>query len=433
MTAQTTFLALLAGASFIGACGDNHGSADAARADARTIDARTDAAIDAAPLTPVSLLAFYNGQVVSSATVLFRDAAGGVISTKQTDAKGAVSERVPAGGSVSLFVGAAPPALLGGPNNVVFTFVGVQPGDELRIEDPRTGLVAPVNKTITVPVLANTAGYVSSSLCSNSISIPTTNTSTISVSTEPACAQTNFFVEARSAQFTALGSFFATNLTTTGAAIDLSANTYKAPKPLTVNVSNVPATVSNITTSLRDNDGAFYMPSVNSAATINVTGTSGTATIAVPDIGTAMEARLQYSSAGGFQSMREQTTIANVAVDLTANSLPTVAAPTVNIATNTVSWSESGGSLTADGVRAFVNVNRTPLNFSHIIVAPHLNTSLTIPTLPAPYTNYNLKATDVVNTNVQVSKFSGGYHSSLRYLSTNGIMPAGAKLFISGR
>lgn len=147
----------------------------------------------------------------------------------------------------------------------------------------------------------------------------------------------------------------------------------------------------------------------------------------MPDIGTAMEARLQYSSAGGFQSMREQTTIANVAVDLTANSLPTVAAPTVNIATNTVSWSENGGSLTADGVRAFVNVNRAPLNFSHIIVAPHLNTSLTIPTLPAPYTNYNLKATDVVNTDVQVSKFSGGYHSSLRYLSTNGIMPAGAK------
>lgn len=401
----------------------------AATSDALVNDAGTDAAGDAAPPAPVSLIAVYNSQIVSGATVLFRDAAGSVIATKQTDATGAASERVPAGGSVSLFVGTAPPALLGGPNNVVFTFVSVQPGDELRIEDPRPAFGALASKTITVPNAAGATSYTIASRCMNT-AFPATSTATISVGTAATCAQTDFFVEARNGQ-ASLGSFFATNITTTGATIDVAASTYKASKPLSVTLSNVPATVTSVSATLRDNDGKIYMPAANAVASVTVTGSTGSATIAVPDIGTAMEARIQYF-ASGFQIVRKQTTIDNVAIDLAAESLPAIASAAVNVAAGTVTWTETGGARTPDAVRTFVNVNRAPFNFSHIVVAPHQNSSLQIPTFPAPFTAYNVKASDTASTSVFLYRFSGGYHSGLRYYTSNSILPAGTMLNVVG-
>jgi hypothetical protein len=371
------------------------------------------------PPPPVTAIAVFNNARVSGAAVVFRDAAGNILSTKKTDSNGEASEQVPPNGSVTI----VPPNLagvVGGGGGQLTTFMGVQPGDVL----PNARVYADsatVDRAIVLPAAPVGNNYSVTSSCQLQPTLQKASTGaavTETLALSPGCTQASFFVDIRtSATNASIGQFYRANVAIPAAGpIDFSAVVPNPPKRAMMKIQALPSNTRFVSIQVEGFDGKIRM-SHPAGSALQAPPTNGTfmgATL-VPDID-APEQVVITSVTRPKSSIVTYDRGAAGDYNLAYNSIltPSVTVPpVVNTATSTVSWTEVDGGA-ADTVFASLSVNRTAggVTFGHTIMAPYTGANVVVPPMPTSLSKLDIKSGD----NVRVTEFTfmlgtGGYNA----------------------
>ena len=429
-------LALLVG------CGDDgvHHLPDAPGGpDAATPDAPTSGA--------VTLTVTQDGAPRVGVDVYFLAADNALVAKVPTNAQGVASAVMGLGGSVT----AIDPFALKSSGRDLRTFVGVKPGDTLRLTTGGTAAQSvATNFTLVLPTDAFASSYEVHTNCgylffsSGGGSGSGSGNAIGGPSTLYGCGATiDILLETFDGNGAALGAIYKTGVALTeGSTIDLTADAYTTPVPTaTVNWANIPAayTQMNARVGLASSKGflrdIFLNPDPVAAGATTVTFPRPTVTGGIA-ITQSQPAPTNFIGQQTIMDWAPQGT-APVAIDLANALLPTYSTtPSVSPATRTVTWAASAGAspdfawatLSADRL-----VGQSSTSWDWSIVVPYSSTTFTLPTLPAEIADLNFMATDTVNIfELITAKVPGGYDAvRADILTSNG--PQQFVLGASGR
>jgi hypothetical protein len=375
----------------LAACGDvtnNHTFNDAGPHDATAPDAAPDAAVPG-----VVQITVYdqNGNLAVGSPVLFLDATDHVVADVVTDASGLAKATMLAGGSVTATMPAVlalAPRATPTANANLFTFEGVKPGDQLQIGSPRYVQGVLTSTTVTLPRFASAATYQINTYCGG-IGFPQpTATGVVSgvLQIDPMCPTPGVEVEAIDGTGNVVASFVKRDLTPTAPTLDLSAESFVAVHQVTINATNLPASVNSVFTNAQQFFGgfSFYYPNADLA----IMGTTATGVENFETAGSNVLERFyvdRLNGEQGFIRVAPEPT-GSETVDVGAHLIPWVLSrPAYDVDHNTYDWVEAGGG-TASGVTGTVTVT-TPAGVSYTwsFVVPYTPGKLHLPTLTGSF------------------------------------------------
>lgn len=326
------------------------------------------------------------GALDANESVLFFGPNGQFITEVATGDDGVASADLPNGGSVVFMFRSDSDALPYAP----VAYLGVQPGDRLRFGGP---LPARGSVTITVPEVPNTMTYRTSLACGEHRDL--LQSATASFTTESFHCSDAMVVVAATDTGTILGTLAANGVDST-ASITLT-GPYPSPAAFEMEVEGVSADAEMVAleahhaAGLARNYANISGEGVPSAGRFQVSGM-------VADVdGTEIAVRVTPARAGYLSPVAwlRRPYAADISVDMSSINMPWITAPTFDIATRSVTWTEDGDG-TIDAVVASPNFRRDGVEFFWVLGSGHDGDSLTLPLLPAPWTEYNPTTGDEV-------------------------------------
>ena len=370
----------------------------------RLVDSGIDAprALDGAPAGPVSLT-ITAGSAVAGITVHFQDADGAVVATTTTDATGTAAATMASGGTVTAVEPFTPGEL--------FTFAGVEIGDDLHLDRPpappsiTVSIVAPVDPA---PGTAHTLLYTTCGAQELSDPGPTSVTLT-------GCGATiDAVVESYDASFTPLHALVQAGVAVSdGATVTLTGD-YQPLVTSTFALTNLPnelggvgveqgfATTRGIVVEPFENDASIGVVSGAGSSSLQVPAIAGAVAIEDVELGGELFGQRGVVSWGPYQPA--------FALDGSALVGPYASMPTWDTTTNAVTYT-LGAGVTPDVDLVQIDFERTTpsLEWTWHLVAPH-GTSLPLPHIPAGATDFNPIPTDGADiAELTVAKVPGGY------------------------
>ena len=378
---------------------------------------------DAPQAGVVTLTITQGGDPRVDVDVYFLAADSALVAKVKTNAQGVASATMGLGGSVT----AIDPFSTKSLGRDLRTFVGVKPGDRLKLHTGGTvaqGTI--VNFTLNLPTDAFASTYYVYSDCGytnfNSGGGSGSGGGPVSfpVGFAGCGATSDFLIETYDFNGLPVGAFYKAGVPlTAGATVDLTAEAYTAPIPTrTVNWANVPAayTSMNARNAIASPKGFLTDINVNPAI---VTAGAATATFTMPTVTAGISIMASQPSPSNFIGRHTVLDWAPqgttpIAIDLAGALLATYStAPSVSAAAHTITWAASAGAM-PDFAWATLSANRligqTNKFWSWDIVVPFATTMFTLPTLPTEIADLNFMATDTVNINeLTTAKVPGGY------------------------
>jgi len=397
------------------ACGDGGGGVgtlpDAPRA--------PDAGIDAPGVQPVTLTITSNAAPVAGIHTYFLNADSTVVKTVDTDATGAASATMVAGGSVTV-INPFVVALGGIRFDDLRTFMGVKPGDHLVLA--QTDSPPSITVPLTVPVVAQADTYEIRTTCgSGSILINNQNQLIANPTGDISLAGCNGMADilvlasgpvVEQPRFT-VALYRANVAVADNVAVDLTTDVYHNLADVTFDYTNVASSTTSIFVShrLATPRGAIFDTS-NSTA---ITGTTASITLSEPTIegavGTIVSSVLQ---SGSHQIFQRRAVTATNTFDL-AGLLPNfLGGDFYNAATKRLSWQEATVGVRPDLTLAEITVVQTQTTtrgWKWRVASPYVSGGeLTFPTLPIDVANWAPNPDDQVDvTMLTHAKVPGGY------------------------
>lgn len=393
-----------------------------------------DASIDAPTTGAVTLTIVQDGNPQVDIDVFFLAADNSLVAKVPTNAQGVATATMGLGGSVTV----VDPFLTKSSTRDVRTFVGVKPGDNLRLTSGNTAAQnASTNFTLTLPVDGAASSYEVHTSCgtvyfSGGSGSGSGGTTIGGPTTLYGCGATiDLLVEIFDANGAPIGSIYkAAVALAEGGTIDLGADVYTTPVPTsTINWSNVPAGFTGIDArvGLATSKGVLRTTGLPS---VTVTAGAGSTTFARPAVtsGIVITDSQPFPSnligRHGVYDWAPQGAGA-IALDFSAALLGTYSTmPSVSPATRTVTWAAGPGA-TPDLAWATIRANRPSgqtLSWEWSIVVPYASTTFTLPLLPTDIAQFNFTATDNANVNELITaKVPGGYDAvRATILTSNG-------------
>jgi hypothetical protein len=328
----------------------------------------------------------------------------------------------------------------------VYTFVAVQPGDELVVGDPAAPTSPPPTFAASVIVpdpLGTTADYVAvTTRCGGGGVVrgvgPQTAPITIS------CSPVDLYVEAIDTTVSlteTVQSFLIRNVTVTpGQTIDLSSGMFKAFADHTLTLTSFPQNLTNGTFDAMPLVGGFELDQYLSQVDLSNSGTS-TNPLRLADlsgIDLALLLELYDGPDSATAIMRVAPYPGDVTMDIAALRVPAVNNGALDIANHRVTWTEIG-TQPADVSKVTISVRRPgPEGLIRHIAGPHTAGSLVFPVLGSALASFNIVPADAADAQielVEIARFSDGWNahrgnvfrnlSSFHYrslFSTGGVM-----------
>jgi hypothetical protein len=372
---------------------------------------------------PVKLTVTLDGQPQAGVKVYFLASDSSVVSNTMTDSAG-VATGVLMSGSVT----AVNPfsTAQGAITYEVYTFTGVKPGDQLKLDENFGETTTTADITGPEDTDPNTAAYVFSTPCTVTDPIPTPGSGaspmTTMYLTGKCSATTDFLVYSLDSAGKVLHYFYVKDQAV-GTTIDFTAKTWAAPTAKTYAITN--------TTALNDE---YYVTQRLASARGEIavldlfsTQTPGAYTLDVPAFSQAVSIIQTQGNVGGLTEHRilEWAPFSNAAYTLDAGSkllVDVTTAPTFDATTHTLSWSEGATGLTPDFTVAVINSFREPSTYwTWSIAGAHGAASLAFPTLPTDVFDFNVMTGDSTNVNMMIlGKMPGGYDAVRGSIFTTG-------------
>lgn len=370
-----------------------------------------------APVTPdtppavVKLTVIERGAPVANVPVYFQNADSSLVLMAPTDGSGVASATMNAGG----FVTAINPFQLGRAgvsSNAVYTFAGVEPGDELRLDD---GESTPTSVTVNlmIPTAANASGYQLYSSCAR---FPQNVPATGGPMTLDACGTGDLLVDALDASGNTTATLLATNVTIADqATIDLTGEAFVPAADRSFRYTGFePGPTEVFTTPYAASARGLLHEAF---ANIGFEGGMGGRPLKVPAanalLATVVQSRFSEVQFGQHTVIDWSPSAATEWVlDGTNLLLPVISDLTsFDIATSTMAWAEAAGGQAPDASIVRIDFGRGGATFwDWHAVAPHAGTSLKLPTLPGDAAVWNPIADDAVFPDTLMTvKVPGGY------------------------
>lgn len=398
-------------------CGDSSPKTpDAAVGDGPMIDGPT---IDAAP-EPVTVTVRQGGQPVMDVRVYFQNADSSLVSSALTDAQGKASALMQAGG----YVTALDPYQINNTGvslpNFLYTFAGVKPGDQLRLERRDATSIA-VNITAPGDATATASSYSVSTTCSfsaDTLTAPSapggTATGTVYLD---GCAgeKVDFMIVTKDTGGNPVSSILLEGVTVSDQLnLDL---TQMNPVPAYAAATQRSYTWTNVAA---NNPVGYNDSLITSRGTVFTQSgnPSGSPTA------TAMNNMPAFNGAANFLETQQRggnmdhhilewgPYSSTYSLDLGANLLPDLSAlPSFDEPTHGFTWTESGGAVQPDFIYAEAEAFRSSdsRNWRWTIAVPRTGAVARFPTLPTDVYDYNMKTTDSPELVIALAKVPGGY------------------------
>ncbi len=386
-----------------------------------------DAATPDAPLSgAVTLTVTQDGTPRPDVAVYFLAADNSLVAKVPTNAQGVASAVMGLGGSVT----AIDPFATKSSARDLRTFVGVKPGDDLKLHTGGPGpQVVDTNFTLNLPMDAFAGSYEVSTNCGH-LSFAGGGGGSGSAVTAGGLSQLHgcgatidILVETFDGGGIALGAIYKPGVVLTeGGTIDLTAEAYTTPVPTqAINWSNVPVGYAQMDArvALASPKGFLREQFANSGVV-----TTGAATTTFPRPAVTGGIAITQSRPSPTNFIGTHTVIdwapqstAPIAVDVGAALLGTYTTrPSASGATRSVTWAASAGA-TPDfawaSLRADRFVGKSSTTWFWDIVVPYATTTFTLPLLPTEIGELNFMATDSVDVNELVTaKVPGGYDAA---------------------
>ncbi len=434
---------------FLAACGDdgtNH-LADAAPG----VDGHgsADAAIDG-PALPVRLTVTLDGAPAAGVKTYFLNADSSVVSNTLTGSDGTASAVMAAGGSVTA-IEPIQPAAFAVPvtQNRLDTFAGVKPGDDLHLDLGGFGQPPPpVTFQVVVPNDLVAAHYQLNTPCGSvSLDPPVllgiaANNPPVSVTLSGCPATADVLVETLDTNFAPLSSILVTAAPIANDTTLTVAGPYVAFGTTTATYSNIPPDVTFIDTDkvLLSAQGDLF----STSAGTSIGGGSATATVAlaVPPAAQVVGATQVVGTSPSRQgAVFDRQTLVDwgspsdtFTLDVGASLLQDyTTSPSLDLTTNTVTWTPATTGLAPDAVLAAVafsrSTNTAQDNWSWRIAAPGSATgAVRYPTLPTDVFDFAPQATDgAFVEEASTAKIPGGYDAIRAHVFSSDFLapPAG--------
>jgi hypothetical protein len=395
------------------ACGD-----DAVR---RIIDAPPSSigSLDGALPPPVSVTVTFGGAPQEGLTAYFVNADGSPVATQTTDATGTATQEIAAGGSVTVVV--PTPQLAGiaripsGPTTA-FTYESVKPGDQLRLAqpfDPKAS--AGPTFTLTTAAVAGATGYLVDTVChgaeNESVLAPPDGSTALlptgTVAMPPGCSTADVVVLATNPSTVA--TLYHPALTVTqGQTVDLTNEPFVAVATATYAYTNVPS--ATIVTSfsrfapagrLATNQTSGAVANGSASVALAEPVLAGAEAVVTSELPTPNNDHIvvDWGGSGGDYSL---DAAAQLLVELTA-------APSFDLATETLSWTPAATGVAPDLVSATLAFSGDAIVGVWRVVAPYAGGTLQLP----PIAGYLPAATDGVQIDqLETAKVPGGYDAA---------------------
>jgi hypothetical protein len=339
---------------------------------------------------PVTVRAHVTGAPAVGSIVLAHDGGGRLVDRTVADATGVARVAAPAGGSITLVP--APVLALHGEDEPpgLTTIYDVVPGDELDIGEPPAPAPAPLG---TMSAAFNPQSGVTFH------DIATACDAT-GVSASPATLE--FKTGCVGATFDALGfargnpsrAILIPDVTFTAGGSFTLPGVWPVAPTFTLTSSNVPAGTTVTVERIQFLDG---LPAHVDVVFSVPAASAGTISFPVGHVPGVMRMRIFAFRAGRSQLVEQQVDAAlNHGVDLGAELLPLVSAPSINPATGVVSWFEEGAGA-PDAVVLKLRWNRLDTTFRWALYAPHGELSRRLPDLPPDLAELDFGAADVLS------------------------------------
>jgi hypothetical protein len=359
--------------------------------------------------TPVQLTITRDGAGVAGVKVHFQRPDSSLYTTAMTDTSGVASAPMPSGGFVTAV---GPYSEPGDSDTTLYTFAGAKAGDQLVLKEayPDSG----GELAITAPIDSSTAvtQYLFSSPCDSSTEPEagnTTNTTYTMYLDERCEPNTDLLIASLDANDEIVKYTYSSNLATASGSTNLSTATLTAPVAKTYTFTNIPASGMGV--------GIFTMLSSQKGRVLEREtmgeGTSVTATIKQAAFANAQEAigamtGAPYGMHGMFDFGMFSATpfTTDVGARLLKEATSSV---TFDAATQTASWTEAATGVTPDFAAAEADRYTDTNGIYWNLVGPYTGGSVEFPKLPVDGTDYNFKAGDEVDVEINIGKVPGGW------------------------
>ncbi len=378
-----------------------------------------DAAVDAAPDTPVTVTIRMRGVPVEDVDVYFQNPDQSVAAVVPTDANGVARAVVTPGGSVTAV---RPfPLIDGVSSKELRTWLGVQPGDQLLLEAPFGPAASEATVTFNAPVDPEASSYLLYVGCYGfPVSMTGVNgsggTPTYTMSVQN-CATTDVLVDATHFDGTTHTYIYQPNVALTdGATIELT-GTYATVPATTWTWTNLPAGVNELDFESRLVTPGGVMSELYASSIETLSG-GATFTSPRPTIPGALSVTETILRDPDAQRTRHGIyDWGTTTFDLAGALLPDFTAPaTFTASTRSVAWESSGGTA-PDGVLLDLRVYQTAFksSFRWHVLAP-AGTTVALPAVPAALTDFAFAADDDAEiNNLATIKVPGGYAALRSY------------------
>ncbi|MEZ4368094.1 MAG: hypothetical protein R2939_17705 [Kofleriaceae bacterium] len=342
-----------------------------------------------AMVAPVTVAVFDDGGLpVAGRAVVGYDAGGSVLAEVTTGAGGTASVVVPAGGAV---VVVQVTTELGAQEGDVVAFLGVNPGDALRVGAP---LVTTPTRSFTVsaPTYAGATSYALSMSCGAGASNATPSFTFTDASCDGAV---HAYVRALGGATTAV-LYDGDVVVGPGAAITLD-GAYQPVVASSITVTQLPGTSTTALMASGTSTSAFTVVQPSLGGFISVAG-DRSAAASGPLASVAGASRytafaVNVGSANHFGFTRDAA-IATLVKSATSVLLDTLSLPTFDPAARTLTWTEAGPRLPTT---SYITLEGDRLDGNHwtwTALAPYGGPSLTLPALPASLAAVAMEPTD---------------------------------------
>lgn len=406
----------------LAACGDDgvRHTPDASPHDGPSIDAPDAAA------QPVTVTVTRDGQAVPNVHVYFQNADSSVVLATTTDANGAASAVMDAGGSVTAVDPYALPLFGVSQSNDIETILGVKPGDHLQLamSNTQTGITVNVDAAIDP---AATSEKVFSPCASDGVQVfpppQTAVAAPVAVTLTNCGATTDFLLVSYDETGAALNTaYFPAIAVADQGTVDLSTATFAGVDTKTWTFDNVPAQTSlSVADALIGPRGVVFQTFLETPSD----STNPTVTMAVPTFTGANQLVQTSLYTGNQHTLLDWGPYASTfTTDVGARFLAEFSgAPSFDPATHTASITEAATGATADFSMFFMSANRAAdqHQWYWTVVAPHA-TAIALPTLPTDIYDFNITAADTASVDGWVAGAVPGGYDAIRplLLSTTG-------------
>ena len=334
------------------------------------------------PIVDVTMTVRDQGVPASGIPVVFQAPDGTSIAELLTDGAGTAIAQMPDGGSVSVIR-----------EQVVYTYVGVKPQDNLVFGRGELLNAAEVNIAVTVPAAAQGTVTITTPCGTGTGTAPTINLALNGCATE-----LDFLVQDQAGAFLAKA--------TVAGAVDFSAQTFQPPSQTMLGLTAVPIDLEQTAIEKRlDTPAPFY---VFSTGAIPTRGTIEATTPTLPTAEQVVVATVSRQKSVLQISSRQPFSPNPSSIDVNAGMIKRTETTTVDPATGLVAWLELGEGA-PDLVTAMVTITRGEQTITRVVAAPYSVANLAIPVLPLTYAALNWAPGDVATATHSLAKVTGGY------------------------